>query len=111
MPYLLFLATLAMGGGAIFAFTTRSRREIYDPSPGGGATAATMAIHPATVGASGFSAWLAEQAPLLTDGEKVVLSKVGNGILSALHLSGRKSDLTRISERGPQEFLQLAAGS
>ncbi len=107
MPYLLFLATLTVGGGAIFAFTTRNRRDVYDPSLG---ASATLAIHPATVGASGFSAWLADQAPLLTDGEKVVLSKVGNGIISALHLSGRISNLTRISERGPQEFLQLATG-
>jgi len=74
---------------------------------GGEAAAATMAINPTTVGAVGFSAWLAGQAPLLSYGEQVVISKVGNGIGSAIHLVGGISDLKKISEMGPQEFLQL----
>jgi hypothetical protein len=109
MPYLLFLATLTIAGFAFFAFTIRAPKAVYVPSQDG-AAAATLAINPVTVGASGFSAWLAEQAPMLTHGEQVVISKVGNGILSALNWSGRISDLMGISERGPQEFLQLTTG-
>jgi hypothetical protein len=111
MPFLLLLAALVIGGGAFFAFILRRRREVYDPSLGAGGAAATMAINPTTVGAIGFAAWLAGQAPLLTYGEKVVISKVGNGISSAIILVGGISDLKKISEMGTQEFLQLTTSS
>ncbi|MBN2084267.1 MAG: hypothetical protein JW748_03515 [Anaerolineales bacterium] len=107
-PFILMLGALVMGGGLFFAFGLRERSEVFDPSLAG--ATANMAIHPATVGASGFSAWLAGESPLLTSGEKVVLAKVADGIVAALHLSGRISDLIRISERGPQEYLQLTTG-
>jgi hypothetical protein len=110
MPYLLFLATLMIGGGAFFAFTLRNRRQYFYPAVVSAEDAATMAIHPATVGAFGFTAWLAGQAPILTQGEQVVLSKVRNGIGSASHLVGGISDLNKISEMGPQEILQLTIG-
>ncbi len=110
MPLLFLLAALVVGGGAFFAFTLRDRREVFDPSQSGGA-AAILAINPTAVGAVGFSAWLAEQAPLLNEGEKVVISKVGNGISSAIHLVGGISDLKKISEMGTQEVLQLTASS
>jgi hypothetical protein len=108
MPFILMLGALVMGGGLFFGFVLRERSEVFDPSLDG--AAATLSIHPVTVGASGFSAWLAGEAPLLTSGEKVVLAKVADGIVAALHLSGRISDLIRISERGPQEYLQLTTG-
>jgi hypothetical protein len=111
MPFLLLLAALVIGGGAFFAFKLRGRKEVYDPSMGGGEAAPAMAINPAAVGAVGFSAWLAGQAPLLTYGEKVVVSKVGNGIGFAIHLVSGISDLKKISEMGTQEFLQLTTSS
>jgi len=111
MPFLLLLAALVIGGGIFFAFILRRRREVYDPSLGTGGAAATMAINPTTVGAIGFAAWLAGQAPLLTYGEKVVISKVGNGISYAIILVGGISDLKKISEMGTQEFLQLTTRS
>jgi hypothetical protein len=107
IPYVFLFAVLTIGGGIFFAFIQRRRREVYVPSTGGGESAATMTINPTTVGAVGFAAWLAGQAPLLTYGEKVVISKVGNGIVSAIHLVGGVSDLNKISELGTQEFLQL----
>jgi hypothetical protein len=111
MPYLLVLAALVIGGGAFFAFKYQGRTEVYDPSSGVGGAAATMAINPITVGAFGFAAWLAGQAPALTSGEEVVLSKVGTGIGSAINLVGGSSDLKNISELGPQEHRQLTASS
>jgi hypothetical protein len=110
LPFLLFLVAAVLGGGAFFSFRLRSRRAVYGPSLGEGAAAA-LAINPAAVGAFGFTAWLAGQVPLLTPGEQAVLSKVGNGISSAIRLAGGVSDLKRISELGTQEFLQLSMGS
>ncbi len=111
MPFLLLIAALMTGGGVFFAFKLRSRKQVYGPSLAVGGAAAAMAIHPVTVGAFGFTAWLAGQAPMLTQGEQVVLSKVRNGIGSAIHLVGGISDLKKISEMSTQEFLQLSANS
>jgi hypothetical protein len=111
MPYLLLLAALVIGGGAFFALKLQGHAEVYDPSMGGGGAAATLAINPIAVGALGFAPWLAGQAPLLSSGEKVVLSKVGNGIGSAINLVGGSSDLKNISEAGTQEHLQLTTTS
>jgi hypothetical protein len=110
IPFLLFIAALMTGGGIFFAFRLRGPREVFSAALADEGSAA-LAIHPATVGASGFAAWLAGQVPMLTQGEQVVLSKVRNGIGSALRLVGGVSDLNKISEIGTQEFLQLTARS
>jgi hypothetical protein len=109
IPFLLLIASLMTGAGIFSAFGLRSRREVYGPAPAGGGSAFSTAIHPATVGAAGFSAWLIGQVPMLTQGEQVVLSKVRNGIGSALRRIGGASDLLRIIEFGPQERIQLTA--
>jgi hypothetical protein len=111
VPFLFWFTVLLSAGGAVAAFLLRNRNEARGPVLDGGGSAATMAIHPATVGAHGFSDWLAGQDPMLTQGEQVVLSKVRNGIGSALQWVGDVSDLKKISEIGTQEFLQLTAQS
>ncbi len=111
MPYLLLLAALVIGGGAFFILRLQGHTAPYDPSLGGGGSAAPLIVNPATVGAFGFSGWLAGQATLLSDSEKVVLSKVADGIRSALKLAGGSPDLKLISEIGTQESLQLTARS
>jgi hypothetical protein len=111
MPFLLLLAALMTGGGLFFAFRLWRRAEVYVPYAGVGRTDPTTAINPSTVGAFGFAAWLSNQAPLLNYGERVVLSKVGNGIRSAMHLVGQTPDLKKISEMGTQESLQLTTSS
>jgi hypothetical protein len=111
MPFLLLFAALVIGGGAFFAFKFQGRTEVYDPSKGGGGAAATLPINPALVGAYGFAAWLVGQTPSLSFGEKVFLSKVGNGFNAAINLIHSNPDLKNISEMGTQESLQLTASS
>jgi hypothetical protein len=110
-PYIFFLAILTVLGGGFFALVIRDRAPVYGLSRSHPETAAAMVINPVSVGASGFSAQLAMQTPMLTDGEKIVLAKVGNGINSAIHFVEGVADLIKISETGSQELLQLAWGS
>jgi hypothetical protein len=110
--YLLFLALLGIGGGAVSVNKLWGIKENNGSShAGGGAAVPTTAINPTTVGALGFAAWLAGQVPVLTPDEKEVLTKVENGIGSAANQVGGISDLNQISETGTEEFLQLTKSS
>ncbi|MGD0173120.1 MAG: hypothetical protein ABSC61_01605 [Anaerolineales bacterium] len=111
-PFLLLLAALGIGGGAVSVNKLWGVKENYVPSkPGGEAAVPTTVINPATVGALGFAAWLAGQVPVLTPDEKEVLAKVENGVGSAANQVGAISDLNAIAEIGTEEFLQLTKSS
>ena len=111
MSFVLLLAAMVMGGGALFALSLMNRKEAYELPRSADEATAALEINPITVGAFGFTARLAEQVPLLSYGERVVLSKVGSGIGRALHRIDSLSDVKRISVMGPQEFLQLTSRS
>jgi hypothetical protein len=111
MPFLLFLAVLVIGGGSFFILGLQGRTGAYDPSRGSGGAAASLPINPAMVGGFGFAAWLMEQAPALSFGEKVFLSKIGNGFNAAINFVSGNPHLKNISELGTQESLQLTARS
>jgi hypothetical protein len=111
-PFLLLLAALGIGGGAVSVNKLWGVKENYVPSkPGGEAAAPATVINPATVGALGFSAWLAGQVPALTPDEKEALAKVEKGVGSAANQIGAISDLNAIAEIGTEEFLQLTKSS
>jgi hypothetical protein len=108
----LLLAALGIGGGAVSVNKLWGIKENYSPSQDGGEPAVpTTVINPTTVGALGFTAWLAGQVPVLTPDEKEVLTKVENGVGSAANQVGGISDLNAISEIGTEEFLQLTKSS
>jgi hypothetical protein len=108
----LVLALLGLGCGSVSVNRLWGIRENNGPSNGGGGAALPpTAINPATVGAVGFSAWLAGQVPVPTPEEKEILAKVENGVGSAANQVGGVSDLNKISETGTEEFLQLTKSS
>jgi len=110
--YLLFLALLGIGGGAVSVNRLWGIRENNGSShAGGGSAVPTTAINPTTVGALGFAAWLTGQVPVLTPDEKEVLTKMESGIGSAANQVGAISDLNTISAIGTEEFLQLTKSS
>lgn len=108
-PYLVLLAVTAVEVAAFWVYAFRGPKvENPPPIKGGWAAFKTMTV---AIGSPGFEAWMTGQAPILTPGEKAVLTKLGDGMQSAVNLAGGISDLKNISETGTEAFFQLTVSS